>query len=603
MSSDFVINHFIQFHLDCIPRGFDWSQCSVAEANQDELENTHSRASHRSNGKMDVNFNIADYSTNMTGLQEEADAKRELQKGGLVFGEPKHTQATYQGKYLKTHNTLGQFENDTDFEKSHRAYAPPDDVDEFIEDLMMAREEGITYIRGRYTTLGTFCKEQFIGADQWEERVLVPECDEHLPHVRWRSEAELDAVAGEKMVAVQRRVRDKQTHPDGFTIVNGTNCDAIPLPHEYVSPESLIVPKKEEASLRKIEKEMKEKAAALDPEITLVSGVCNEGGGPADGGAEATLLSKLAALKQKAHQFRQQQRLLVPGLADNHKKRKKVLPFGMDSETTINAKAAMAGSIVRCADGTYESADQIIARYQRKERIDRERRRRFIKARITGFASVLQAGHDITLGTCMAIKWGKDGTFAIVRVYKMFDEKGERAWSAKLNRKCKKAQFRVELLVPVGETQLGSQRYRSSGWNLGPIGGAMVIELIDLLPISSLIGLDRESRLHDAVLPLEAVQKLEGKGLRQIVVDENGELDVLSNDPEAKRTSGWSMGDRCYVCKILWFDHKTGALAKCNKCTRVFHQDCATPVIKNDQVDEFECSVCCGDDAEICTLL
>ena len=57
----------------------------------------------------------------------------------------------------------------------------------------------------------------------------------------------------------------------------------------------------------------------------------------------------------------------------------------------------------------------------------------------------------------MAIKWGKDGTFAIVRVYKMFDEKGERAWSAKLNRKCKKAQFRVELLVPVGETQLGSQ--------------------------------------------------------------------------------------------------------------------------------------------------
>jgi hypothetical protein len=121
--------------------------------------------------------------------------------------------------------------------------------------------------------------------------------------------------------------------------------------------------------------EMKKKAAALDPEITLVSSVCNEGGGTAvgAGGAEATLLSKLAALKQKAHQFRQQQRLLVSELADNHRKRKKVLPLGMDSETTIDAKAAMAGSVVRCADGTYESTDQIIARYQRKERIDRER--------------------------------------------------------------------------------------------------------------------------------------------------------------------------------------------------------------------------------------
>ena len=104
-------------------------------------------------------------------------------------------------------------------------------------------------------------------------------------------------------------------------------------------------------------------------------------------------------------------------------------------------------------------------------------------------------------GTCMAIRWGRNDTFAIVRVYKMFDEKGERAWSMKWSKRCKKSQYRVELLVLVGETQLGSQRYRSSGWNLGPIGGAVVIQLIDLLPISSLDGLPREARLHDAVLP------------------------------------------------------------------------------------------------------
>ena len=201
----------------------------------------------------------------------------------------------------------------------------------------------------------------------------------------------------------------------------------------------------------------------------------------------------------------------------------------------------------------------------------------------------------------MAINWGGKDTFAVVRVYKMFDEKGDRVFSVKINKKCKKTQYRVELLVPIGETQLGSQRYRSSGWNLGPIGGPLIIGVMDLLPLSVLEELPRESRLYDALLPLEKIQELALKGLKQITVGADGNLDVLGSDPKAERTSGWSLGDRCYACKLLWFDEKSGALVKCTKCTRVYHQDCANPVIKTDEADAFECSVCTGLDTDLCT--
>ena len=605
ISANFAINHFISFYLDAIPRGFNWSQCSLSEVNQDELEGTHSRARHRSNGKMDVNFNVAEYADNMIGMQEEADSKRELQEGGLEFGEPKHTQNTYQGKYGSTHNTLGQFEDDCAFKKSHLSYSVPDTIDEFIDDLLDAREAGTQWGRGRYVKMGPHCKEQFIGAGQWEERVLVPECDENLSYVQWRSPAEIAALPPQPTIAVMRRVRDKQDFPDGFVIANGTNtnpeaapCDKLPLPTDFILPEDLVVPKKEAAAIRKIEKEMNDKAKALEPELTLMSDIDCDG---IDGSEhQALLLSKLGALKKKSFEYREG--LKSKSLPPTKKRRKNVLAIGTCSEITTNMHRIFSGQVVRCSDGSYESTDRIIARYQRHERIDRERRRRFMKYRIRGFTYAMQAGHDVTLGTCMAIKWGKESNFAVVRVYKMFDEKGERAFSMKLSKKCKKSQYRVELLIPIGATELGSQRYRSSGWNLGPIGGAMVICMIDLLPTSSLQGMSRESRLHDAILPLQTIQELQHKGLHQLSVDANGELDVLGNDPIAERTNGWSLGERCYRCKLLWFDHKTGSLVKCTKCTRVYHQDCADPVIKNDEVEAFECSVCRGDDTDLCCI-
>ena len=75
---------------------------------------------------------------------------------------------------------------------------------------------------------------------------------------------------------------------------------------------------------------------------------------------------------------------------------------------------------------------------------------------------------------------------------------------------------------------------------------------------------------------------------------------MLSAGPNVERTSGWIMGDRCYLFKLLWFDHKTGSLVKCTRCTRVYHQDCTKPAIANDEVDAYECYICCGGDAESC---
>lgn len=197
----------------------------------------------------------------------------------------------------------------------------------------------------------------------------MPECGENLSYVKWRNDAQLAAIAGEKMIAVNRRVREVQLHPEGFSLANNATVTAgVPLPENYILPSDLVVPKKEEATLRKLEKEMREKAAALDPEITLISGVCGD-----PSGAEATLLSKLSALKEKAFQFRQQ--LVGPHGIEHKEKRKKVLPLGVGSMTTTNAAAVLSGAVVRCSDGTYEGSDRIIARYQRHERIDRERRR------------------------------------------------------------------------------------------------------------------------------------------------------------------------------------------------------------------------------------
>lgn len=169
-------NHFLAYHLLAVSRPpygrhLSWTTCSVAEANNDELEGTHSAGRARKGN--DTNFDVAQWLDMLTGLETLSDLKRMLEKEGHTFGAPKNTKATHQCRIT----SLGQFEDDNDFAKSLFAYYPPQAYKDFMNDMLEAREKGIAWGRERYiAAFGEACREQFIEAGQWEvNEYVVPE--------------------------------------------------------------------------------------------------------------------------------------------------------------------------------------------------------------------------------------------------------------------------------------------------------------------------------------------------------------------------------------------------------------------------------------------
>lgn len=130
------------------------------------------------------------------------------------------------------------------------------------------------------------------------------------------------------------------------------------------------------------------------------------------------------------------------------------------------------------------------------------------------------------LGSCLLIKWGSPTTFAVVRVLKLYGDENERVYSLKLNRKSRKQHYRVELLVPCSSASDGSQRYKASGWQLGPVAGTMVLRLVDLVPLHTIVPLEHmdESSRHQACLPVTTIADLKSKGFVQIKVNKHREL-------------------------------------------------------------------------------
>ena len=224
--------------------------------------------------------------------------------------------------------------------------------------------------------------------------------------------------------------------------------------------------------------------------------------------------------------------------------------------------------------------------------------------RLPNFSRALGQGHDVTLGSCMLIRWGNNSTFAVVRVTKMYDGEGGMTYSQKLNRKSRKQQFRVELLVPRVASDSSVQRYGSSGWRLGPVAGTMVLCLIDLIPVAKVKDASLEARRSDAFLPIEKMLELQGRGLTPVVLDNDGDLAryVKDQDPKAEPLEGWSRHGRCYSCKSSWHDHVKGQVVPCTQCKRQYHQECAKPTIKSAAIDNWLCSVCTGKDKCLCAL-
>ena len=131
----------------------------------------------RSGGANDNNFTVGIWCQIQDGLQTIADCQRIVEElGGVKFGAPSHMKRTHRREF-----DLGHYGKDTEFSKSSRAYLPPQEFKDLLEDLIMAREAAYAWARARYEELfGPAYVQQCREAGQWEQREVVPQRDEWL---------------------------------------------------------------------------------------------------------------------------------------------------------------------------------------------------------------------------------------------------------------------------------------------------------------------------------------------------------------------------------------------------------------------------------------
>lgn len=476
-------NYALTYHLRGIDEEKKWEDFNIAELNQDELEGTHScgRAMvGKQGGANDQNFTVAGWCDIQDSLQTMADCKRYVEEeGGVKFGAPRHTEKTHRREF-----TMGHHGGDNDFSKSWRKYLPPKEYKDFVEDLIEARESSYEWARNRMVELfGPCYADQCRDANQWEQRTLVPERDSWLRCGRLYPDCMLDLVEADSKVAVELRARDIVELPQNFKMVlDGIQDVTVPastLSGRLVVPEA--VKKKHaalDAELKAAAKLLKEELGedGQDGQVQPVAGVDAE----PDEDEIPGLMEELQALKEKAAAFRDDQECFGSDMAAKKQSKSSVCN---EEGGHFDLAGVLSGKLVKDDDGSYVSSDQVVTKYQRPDRVDRDRCRRFIKFVLGEWDIAMREGHDVTLGSCMCVWWGGTTSFAVVRVLKMYSEEGQVRYSLKLQKKCKKQQFRVELLEPAGQTEAGSQRYRSSGWQVGPVGAAMVIGLVDLLKL------------------------------------------------------------------------------------------------------------------------
>ena len=429
------------------------------------------------------------------------------------------------------------------------------------------------------------------------------------------------------LVAVDLRKRDVMDLPDGITIASGNNVALTVVPASPINPDDLVVPKKVEKAIDKLEAQLKEHTQFLvenDGDVMGCFGIAEETGSTA--GAEALMAEREQIIAEakvfregmhvvlEEHRAAQKEKAKLSSAKRKAKKKRHKTdkdanllrtckPVMQLTETgNIDLIAIAKADVVLEDDGTYVSTDRVTCLCQESDRVDRSRCRRFIVGRLNNFSRALRQGHDITLGSCMAIKWGSAKQFAVVRVMKMYGEDNVITYSQKLNRKSRKQQFRVELLVPYGGDALGAQRYRSSGWRLGPVAGTRVLCLVDMIAASRMPHASLDARRSDACLPIDKIMEYVDRGWEPMSVDCHGDISryVKEVDQESEPIEGWSPLGVCYSCKCSWYDHTKGAIVPCVKCGRRYHQECTQPRIKNEQVHEWECLVCSGGDKDLC---
>lgn len=584
--------------------GRPFDEFNLAELNSDDLEGVHSAGRHmvgKQGGANQANFTTAGWTQIQDTLQAMADTKRYCEnEGGVKFGAPRHTEQTHQRKF-----SLGHHGDDDDDAKSFRRYRPPDTFQEFMEDLVIAREAAYAWARARFEELfGPSYVDQCRDANQWEERIDVPSRDTWLSCKRVRTGTSKDEAALDPKAAATLRVRDVVELPGNMQLVLTGKGDIRVPGHSLLG--KLVVPVKVKQRYEQLEEELavQAKQAAADVAADVGANEVDQQQIADSDEAAVSLVDRLQVLKKAAAEFRKDLGELKTSLASSKWK------FGQvksENDQVQLAKVMEGSAVLDEETGQYQSTDQLMTKYFRADKVDRDRCRRFIKYVLRDWKAAMKEGHDVTLGSCLLAQWGGKDTFAVLRVLKMY-EGNDQVFSLRFNKKCRKQQYRVELLAPVGHTETGSQRYRSSGWQVGPIGSPLVMEKVDLLPMVDVEGVSREQRMHDALLPVERVMHLRKRGYKQVAIDCEGTIAALAASRDGKtlkvdKLSGWSFTMRCYWCKTCWYDHTTGGLMKCSKCCRAYHQHCASPARPNEQdASSWECPVCTGEDPNVCKV-
>jgi hypothetical protein len=609
-----ITNHFLMFHRHCLGRdNFDWSHSSLAAANSDDLEGTHSQGRHQKNGHMDVNFTFNEWLIFLSNNECINEAARLLETGGVLLGKPRHTQSTHRGTL-----NLGDLE---DVDITHNGYVAPEDYDDFVEDLIQARERGIAWARDRWEfAFGVLAIQQFEDKNMWTERELVPKVDQHLTTRRFRTQEEFAKLTPEESMNVARdlRVRDQVKFPVDMRMASG-RVEFTHLPDKRIDPDLLEVPLKvmehmQQMDLKVREEIMKDqvRAAQLGGIVKASEKECAEDASCSDDDVqhqnppsphqapvqdEVTLYGRLEHLLEASEIFASTFDLLPVSK-----------PTMLDAQGVAPRGNVKAGLVTKdkCT-GEYVYVDRVLHRYQRSDVIIRDRRYRQICQRVRGFAPALRDGHDIVVGACLLVAWGTADRVAVVRVMKMYagetSSGNDQVHSLKLDRKNLKQSFRLELLKPTSRTSLGSQVYTSSGYWIGPVGAKSVKRVLNLQSMSNFVAADRVSQMHDALLGTEDIAQF-GK-YRLVTVWEDilhkVKIGVSGAVLTPEKIPGYNRHRTCYRCRTSFEGGDQGLLISCTQCRRSVHQLCTQPTVMCEDMDSWVCSPCRGE-GDVCIV-
>ena len=263
------------------------------------------------------------------------------------------------------------------------------------------------------------------------------------------------------------------------------------------------------------------------------------------------------------------------------------------------------GSGIIAEDGRIVSLRSVLKVWQLRNRHSRDRGRRFWKSRLKVFSQAALDGHDVTIGTCVYLKFGASKQFGVARVLRILID-GFDKHSCELDGKNKNQFFSLELLDPHGApTESNSQLYRSSGYQFPKVTANLIEGICVLLHMDSFA--DEGQVTHDALLRVEDLLELHKAGWKRITAQE-GHVHVENDAERMQNQESGIMWDAtksdimCYHCDSSWYDAETGVILRCKTCKRAWHQECHSPVVRFGTFEEadWECAVCSGLEKDKC---